>query len=415
MRTAYGDGNAGRSPAPLPPGPAAPPSRLPPTVKGLSLISLFNDFASEMVYPLLPAFITALGGGPALLGALDGASDLTSALLKWLSGRWADRPGWRKPLILVGYGTALFIRPFIALAGAATTVLGFRVIDRVGKGLRTPARDAMIADATPAPLLGRAFGFHRGADHFGAVLGSVAAWFLLSRGVAVRDVIAWTWLPGLVVMLILFRVLRHAPSVKPRDPVAPAQIDATGRVFWGPMLMLAALTLFRVPEALLLFRLQGLGVPVATIPLVWAGLHMVRSGAAYPGGWMSDTLGTRGTVAVGGLLFAGVMYRMGGGLTEAAGVAVFLGLGLASGLLEPAERALVAQLAPVRTGRGFGAYHGVTGLAALPAGLLFGLVYQNAGAGVALRASAVLMAVTALGWLVLRSPGRRPPPPLPTR
>lgn len=411
MTKTYINADDGQPTAPLPPGPAA----LPATVKGLSLVSLFNDFASEMVYPLLPAFITSLGGGPALLGALDGASDLTSALLKWLSGRWADRPRWRKPLILVGYGTALFIRPFIALAGAASTVLGFRVIDRVGKGLRTPARDAMIADATPAPLLGRAFGFHRGADHFGAVLGSVAAWFLLTRGVPVRDVIAWTWLPWVVVMLILFRVLRHAPSVKPRDPVAPTQLDATGRVFWGPMLMLAALTLFRVPEALLLFRLQGLGVPVATVPLVWAGLHVVRSGAAYPGGWLSDTLGTRGTVAVGGLLFAGVMYLLGGALTEAAGVAAFLALGLAGGLLEPAERSLVAQLAPVRTGRGFGAYHGVTGLAALPAGLLFGLVYQRAGAEVALRASAALMTVTALGWLVIRSPGRTPPPPLQTR
>lgn len=411
MTSIYGKGNAGDPPPPLPPGPAA----LPATVKGLSLVSLFNDFASEMVYPLLPAFITSLGGGPALIGALDGASDLTSATLKWLSGRWADRPGWRKPLILIGYGTALFIRPFMAFAGAASTVLGFRVIDRVGKGLRTPARDAMIADATPALLLGRAFGFHRGADHFGAVLGSVAAWFLLSRGVSVRDVIAWTWLPGLVVMVILFRVLRGTPSVKPHDPVAPRPIDATGRVFWGPMLMLAALTLFRVPEALLLLRLQGLGVPVATIPLVWAGLHLVRSVAAYPGGWLSDTLGTRGTVAVGGLLFAAVLFLMGGALSEAAGVAVFLGLGLASGLLEPAERALVAQLAPVRTGRGFGSYHGVIGLAALPAALVFGLLYQGAGAGIALRISAALMAVTALGWLLFRVPGRPLAPPRPTR
>ena len=107
-------------PAPQPRDPAAPPDGgLPATVKGLSLVSLFNDFASEMVYPLLPAFITSLGGGPALLGALDGASDLTSATLKWLSGRWADRAGWRKPLVLIGYGTALFIRPFIALAGSA--------------------------------------------------------------------------------------------------------------------------------------------------------------------------------------------------------------------------------------------------------------------------------------------------------
>jgi MFS family permease len=368
-----------------------------------------------MVYPLLPAFVTSLGGGAALLGALDGASDLTSAALKWISGRWADRPGWRKPLVLLGYGTALLIRPFIALAGSGGQVIGFRVIDRVGKGLRTPARDAMIASATPPQLLGRAFGFHRGADHFGAVLGSVAAWLLLRRGVAVRDVIAWTWLPGLVVMLILLWVLRRAVPAGPPRPPAAAVADATGRVFWGPVLMLSALTLFRVPEALLLLRLQGLGVPVATIPLVWAGLHVVRSAAAYPGGWLSDLLGTRGTVTSGGLLFAAVSYLMGGSPSEVAGVGIFLALGLASGLLEPAERALVAQLAPVRTGRGFGAYHAVTGLAALPAGLLFGWLYQDAGPGPALRVSATLLALTALGWLVLRSPGRPLPPPRPTR
>ncbi len=396
-------------------GQSSPLPRLPATVKGLSLVSLFNDFASEMVYPLLPAFITSLGGGPTLLGALDGASDLTSAALKWVSGRWSDRTGWRKPLILVGYGTALFIRPFIALAGSAWAVIGFRVVDRVGKGLRTPARDAMIAASTPPPLLGRAFGFHRGADHFGAVLGSVAAWILLSRGVSVRDVIAWTWLPGVVVMLILFRVLRGAHAAMPPAPSTSKRVDATGRVFWGPVLVLSALTLFRVPEALLLLRLQGLGVPVATIPLVWAGLHVVRSAAAYPGGWLSDALGTRGTVTAGALLFAGVSYLMGGPLTEVAGVGVFLALGLASGLLEPAERSLVAQLAPVRTGRGFGAYHAVTGLAALPAGLLFGWLYQDIGAGVALRASAALLALTALVWLVLRSPDPSRPPLLPTR
>jgi MFS family permease len=396
--------------APLPPDPAG----LPATVKGLSLVSLFNDFASEMVYPLLPAFITSLGGSATLLGALDGASDLTSAALKWISGRWADRPGWRKPLVLGGYATALLVRPLISLAGSGMQVLGFRVIDRVGKGLRTPARDAMIASATPPPLIGRAFGFHRAADHFGAVLGSLAAWFLLRNGFDVRQVIGWTVLPGLLVLLVLVYVLRQAVQA-PLPPKTASVVDATGRVFWGPVLMLSALTLFRVPEALLLFRLQGLGVPVATIPLVWAGLHVVRTAASYPGGWLSDRLGTRGTVTVGGLLFAAVSWGMGGSPSQLVGVSVFLAMGLANGLLEPAERSLVAQLAPVRTGRGFGAYHAVTGLAALPAGLCFGWLYQSAGAGTALRTSAVLLAATALGWLALRAPARLPPPPRPTR
>src|SRR5512134_2560231 len=138
---------------------ARPPDRLPPAVKGLSLVSLFNDFASEMVYPLLPAFVTVtLGAGAAVLGALDGAADLASAAIKAVSGRWADRRGWRKPLVLGGYAIAVLIRPLIAVASSGAQVVGFRVLDRVGKGLRTPARDAMIAGLTPPPLVGRAFG-----------------------------------------------------------------------------------------------------------------------------------------------------------------------------------------------------------------------------------------------------------------
>ncbi|HEY0351043.1 MAG TPA: MFS transporter, partial [Gemmatimonadales bacterium] len=182
---------------------------MPPAVKGLSLVSLFNDFASEMVYPLLPAFITgSLGGGPLLLGLLDGASELTSSVLKWISGRLADRPGWRKPLILGGYATAILVRPLIAISNKAWQVVGFRVIDRVGKGLRTAPRDALIADVTRPELRGRAFGFHRGADHFGAVLGSLAAWWLLRQGADVRDVIGWSVVPGVVAFVVLAIVLR---------------------------------------------------------------------------------------------------------------------------------------------------------------------------------------------------------------
>ncbi len=177
---------------------------MPVTVKGLSLVSLFNDFASEMVYPLLPAFITrTLGGGPLILGLLDGAAELTSSLVKWLSGRLADRPGWQRPLILAGYGLAVLVRPLIAGAGSALQVVGFRVVDRIGKGMRTPPRDALIAEITPPVVRGRAFGFHRAADHFGAVLGSVAAWLLLSRGAEVRSVIAWSVVPGIVAFVVL--------------------------------------------------------------------------------------------------------------------------------------------------------------------------------------------------------------------
>jgi MFS family permease len=373
---------------------------VPGAVKGLSLVSLFNDFASEMVYPLLPAFITGtLGGGAIALGLLDGAADLTSAVLKVVSGRLADRPGWRKPLILLGYATAVLIRPIIAVASSAWQVVGFRVIDRVGKGIRTPPRDALIAGITSPELRGRAFGFHRAADHFGAVLGSLAAWYLLERGADVRNVIAWSVAPGLFAFAVLAVVLRGRGAIP--APPRSGHSDAAGRVFWAPVLALTALTFFRLPETLLLLRLQDLGVAVAVIPLVWAALHVVRSGSSYPGGWLSDHLGPRGSIAAGGALCAAVAYLLAEKLSPGLAIAVFLALGLVAGLTEGAERALVARLAPVRTGRGFGVYHAVTGLAALPAGLAFGAIYQNRGGGQALLASAIGVGVATMVWLAV--------------
>jgi MFS family permease len=377
---------------------------IPKTVKGLSLVSLFNDFASEMIYPLLPAFVTqTLGGGAAALGALDGAADLTAAGMKWVSGQLADQDGgrWRRALILWGYLTAVLIRPLISISSAAWQVIGFRVLDRVGKGVRTPPRDALIAEVTPNELQGRAFGFHRAADHFGAVLGSLVAWLLLRQAVDIRRVIAWSAAPGILAFLVLFVILRSArPAVEPAGPGA-SRADAQGRVFWAPVLVLAALTLLRLPEALILLRLQDLGVAVPMIPLAWAGLHVVRTASSYPGGWLGDHLGPRRTVAAGGVLFGAVMLGLGYGLSPALALLIFLVFGLVAGLTESSERLLVARLAPVKTGRGFGAYHAVTGLAALPSALAFGVLYQRLSGPVALWASAGAMLMGTMAWMVV--------------
>jgi MFS family permease len=391
-------------------------SAVPRTVKGLSLVSLFNDFASEMVYPLLPAFVTGtLGGGPFILGLLDGAADLTSSALKWISGRLADRPGWRRPLILGGYATAVLVRPLIAVAGSAWQVVGFRIIDRVGKGIRTPPRDALIAEVTPKSLRGRAFGFHRGADHFGAVVGSLAAWFFLKEGAEVRRVIGWSAIPGLVAVVVLAVVLRGAGSresgargkqpVIERTPAAPSSEFQAPSSFWPPVLALTALTFFRLPETLLILRLQDRGVAVVAIPLVWAGLHVVRSASSYPGGWLTDRVGARVMVTAGGLLFAAIAVALGGEIRPAAAIGFFLVLGLVAGLTESGERAMVAALAPVRTGRGFGAYHALVGIAALPAGLLFGALYQGRSGQTALWTSAAGMVAAVVVWLMVLPAG----------
>jgi dipeptide/tripeptide permease len=259
----------------------------------------------------------------------------------------------------------------------------------------------MIADVTPLPGRGRAFGFHRAADHFGSIPGALIAWWLLSRAVEVRQVLTWSVVPGLLAGVVLLVVLRGAPEQGAAAGHQPSMVDATGRVFWGPVLALVALVLLRLPETLLLLRLQHLGVSVATIPLVWAGLHVVRSVGSYPGGWLVDHLGSRVTVAAGGVCFAAGAFALGFPLSVAAAVLVFLALGNVAGLTEAAERSLVARLAPKRTGRGFGAYHGATGLAALPAALLFGALYQDYGGATALWASAGGMILAVMVWLFL--------------
>src|SRR5438094_7595904 len=200
----FGGRGSDRSPLRGPSPEPRTPDRLPRQVKLFGWVSLLNDFASEMIYPLLPAFVTGvLGGGPQALGALDGAAEFAAAVVKLGAGRLADRTARRGPLIVLGYLIAVVVRPVIAITGAAWQVIGLRVVDRLGKGLRTPPRDALIADATPADLVGRAFGLQRGMHHAGAVLGPIVAWWLLASGSAgLRTVIGASIAPGVLVLVL---------------------------------------------------------------------------------------------------------------------------------------------------------------------------------------------------------------------
>ncbi len=380
--------------------------RIPGTVKGLAAVSFWNDVASEMVFPLLPAFVTGtLGGSATILAGIEGAADVAASILKWFSGVLSDRPGWRKPLILIGYATAILVRPVNALASAAWQVVGVRVVDRVGKGLRTAPRDALIASVTPPPLHGRAFGLHRAFDHVGAVAGSVVAWWLLSRGMSLREVIGSSVIPGIVALLTVWVVLARVrqPEVKP-EPRHEETATAPSQPLTLALGLLAFILLVRIPEVLLLLRVQQLGVAVPVIPLVWGALHVVRSVISYPGGWLSDRIGPRLTVAAGALFFSAVAVLLSRPLAVPMAIGTFLAFGCVAGLTESAERALVARLSPRKLGRGFGAYNAITGLAALPAALVFGWIYQVHGAPMALMFSAALSIVAAIAWMVAGRP-----------
>ncbi|GAB4254102.1 MULTISPECIES: MFS transporter [Deferrisoma] len=383
---------------------------LPGTVKALGWVSLLTDFSSEMIYPLLPGFLTGvLGAGAGALGVIEGVAEATASALKWVSGRWSDRMARRKPLVLLGYTVSGMSRPLIGAAASWVGVLGLRFADRVGKGLRTSPRDALIADAVEPGQRGRAFGFHRAMDHLGAVAGPLVAAALLGWGVPLRAVFWLAALPAAaVVAVIVWGVAEPARS----PPSGPAEAGAPEPAGFGPgfrrlLLALGLFTLGNSTDAFLLLRMSELGAPAAGVALLWAAHHGVKTAANLWGGRAVDRLGPRRCLAAGWLWYAVVYLGFALARGRAAGIGWFLAYGLYFGLAEPAERVWTAALAP-RGARGaaYGWVHAAMGLMALPASVLFGALWAAWGAPVAFGAGAAL-ALAATGVLLAVPEGGR--------
>jgi MFS family permease len=375
--------------------------RLPRTVIALGAVSLLTDLSSEMIYPLLPVFLsTALGAGPLAIGAIEGAAESVAALLKLASGWWSDRLPRRKPLVIAGYGIASLVRPLIGLAQSVGQVLAIRLADRVGKGIRGAPRDALIADAVDASQRGRAYGFHRAADHAGAVAGPIVAFALLTwGGVSLRTVFLLAAIPAAAAMIVLTAGVRESA----REPVPATdktKLDRTGlsRRFWAYLGVLLVFTLGNSTDALLILRANELGVSAAVIPILWAVLHVVKSVSSTPGGVLSDRLGRRPLIVGGWLVYAAVYLGFANASETWHAWALFITYGLYFGMTEGVEKALVADLVPARLrGAAFGWYNLTIGLAALPASLLFGGLWQLYGATAAFLTGAGLALVAAMG------------------
>jgi MFS family permease len=379
----------------------------------LSVVSLLNDAASEMIYPLLPYFLVgALGATPALLGTIEGVAESTASLLKLGSGWLSDRVRSRRPLILVGYGLAALARPLIGLVVAPWQVLAIRFADRVGKGLRAAPRDALLAESAPATQRGAAFGLHRASDHAGAVLGPLlaSALLLLLPG-RLRWIFLLALLPGVVSVLVIVLRVREVPAAAPAPPaVAPLRASVAIREgFRGPLarllLVIGLFTLGNATDAFLLLRAQELGVPLALIPLLWAVHHVSKMLWNVVGGGLADRLGAVPAIVAGwtvyALTYAGFAFA--GSAWHAW--ALFVGYGLFYGLTEAPEKVLVAQLAPGgRRGSSFGAYHFAIGIAALPASVIFGVIWGAAGPRAAFLFGAGVAALAAVLLALLRLP-----------
>lgn len=365
----------------------------------LGWISLFTDSASEMVYPLLPLFLTQVIGASAMsLGIIEGVAEGTSSVLKIVSGWLSDRTGTPKKLVVAGYGLSSVVRPLISFVTAWPQILALRFVDRVGKGVRTSPRDAMLAKFAPESLRGRVYGFHRAMDHSGAVLGPlIAAAYLHFHPEAYRSLFTWTLVPGLIVVTLTLRLpagRRPSTSVASDTSVAG---HGLGRPFYAAMSIISLFALGNASDSFILLRLSNLGLGVVWIPLLWSALHVVKMVSSVAGGALSDRFGRRPLIALGYLWYALIYGAFAYLTTLTWTIAVFLAYGIYFGLTEGVEKAWVADMAPLRAGGvAFGIYNAAIGFGGLAASVLFGLIWIRVSPAAAFLTGACFALVASL-------------------
>ena len=382
---------------------------LPGPVKLLGWVSLLTDAATEAVYPLLPVFITqVLGGPPIALGIIEGAADATSSALKVVAGRWSDRLGARKPIVVAGYALSSLVRPFMGLATSWGLVFAIRVTDRVGKGLRGAPRDAMLAALAPPGERGRVFGYHWAMDHAGAAIGPLLATvFLWFSPENYRLLFGLTIIPGALAVITLLRVPETAP-LAPLAPVPPAPTPLAPEAPYAPyaplpmplkkyLAVLSVFTLGNSSDAFLLLQLSHAGVPLIGLTTLWSAQHAIKALLAMRGGALSDRLGRRTLIVSGWLLYAVVYAGFAWSQSVEALIGWFMLYSVYAAAVEGSEKALIADLSPeTMRATAFGWHAAVQGFGALAAGLFFGLLWQTFGAPVAFMTGAALALVAAL-------------------
>jgi MFS family permease len=366
------------------------------------------DVSSEVVHSLLPVFLTTtLGASVAFVGLIDGAAESTASIVKIFSGYFSDRLRRRKPFILLGYGLAAVSKPFFPLAGGIALVLGARVADRIGKGLRGAPRDALVADITPEAIRGRAYGLRQSLDTTGAFLGPLLAVALMSLFAGDMRAVFWVAVvpAGLAVLLVSFGVEEHvrtADASKARPPIRMSDIARLDSSFWSVVSIGVMFTLARFSEAFLILKASMEGLPLALVPLVLVVLNIVYALGAYPAGVLSDNYGTSKQLllGIGTLLAADLSLAFSSSIAGA-----FLGIalwGAHMALTQGLFAKLVAQYAPENLrGSAFGLFNLLTGLALLFASVVAGLVWDHIGPAATFLVGAGFATATAvmiLGW-----------------
>ena len=381
-------------------------------VRNLGWVSFFNDVSSEMIYPLLPLFLTqVLGAGVLFVGLIEGIAESVSSFLKLFSGWLSDRFQKRKGIILFGYSLASITRPFVGLATSAFHILFLRFFDRVGKGVRASPRDALLSQSCKEEERGKAFGFQRAMDHAGAMVGPlITSLLMLVLTKDLRVIFCLSAIPALFCLLILFRGVTDV--TRNRTPTSPAlklHWNKWDKKFKYFLLIITLFTLGNSSDAFLLLRAKDLGIDIVSIPILWFVLHFSKTIFSIPGGSLSDRIGRRSVMilawTVYGLVYLGFAFA-----SKAYHIwLLFFIYGLFFGLSEGTERAWVADLVEEsKRGTAYGVYHFFIGMATLPASLLMGLLWKTIGVQWAFSFGAVMALIAALlGIILMGEPKRR--------
>lgn len=390
--------------------------RLPRNVVAIGLVSLLNDASSEIIYPLLPVFLaTSLGASARAIGIIEGLAESMSSLLKLFAGYLSDRLGKRKLLVVAGYSLASLVRPLLALAQTWPQVLAIRLTDRVGKGVRTAPRDAMIADNVTAEQRGIAFGFHRAMDHGGAVIGPLIGYLLVVLFVAnwnsptkaeFSTIFLIASVPAFMAVMVAVFFMRESPVQRDRGSDRPKlSLKGFDSNFKRFLLVLALFTLSNSSDSFLLLRAMDTGVSVAVVPLLWAAHHGSKVLSSLFGGDLSDRLGRKRLIISGWLLYAAVYAGFAFVTNQISVWVLFLIYGIYFGLVEGAEKALVADLVrPEQRGTAYGLYNLAFGITVFPASLLMGMIWDWQGAPTAFLVSAFMGATAAVLLLIFVRP-----------
>jgi len=385
-------------------------------VFAIGLVSLLNDASSEIIYPLLPIFLaSSLGASARMIGTIEGLAESISSLLKLFAGYLSDRLAKRKLLVVAGYSVASLARPLLAFAQTSTQVLAIRLTDRVGKGVRTAPRDAMIADTVSVEQRGIAFGFHRAMDHAGAVIGPLVGYLLVILLVAnakspttaeFSRIFLVASVPALIAVLVAIFFMRESPVHADRGAqITKLSLRGFDSNFKRFLLVLALFTLSNSSDSFLILRAMDSGVSIALIPLLWAAHHGMKVLSSLFGGDLSDRLGRKRLIVSGWILYAAVYAGFAFATHQASLWILFLVYGIYFGLAEGAEKALVADLVrPEQRGTAYGLYNLAFGVTVFPASLLMGTIWDWKGPTVAFLVSAVLGGTAALLLLMFVRP-----------